>query len=226
MEFIVIDNVWKNLAGEEILRGVNLRVKKGEIMALVGPSGSGKTTLLKCINRLMDIDKGDIIIDGKSIYSMEPVKLRRRVCLVHQESPMLPGTVYDNISYGLRLIGEEHEEKVISCMEEVNIPLSYLEKSAEKLSGGERQRVALARAVILEPEILLLDEPTTGIDPKRIKYVEKMILSLVNKMMITVIWVTHDVMQAMRVGTKIANIKDGKIKQLTSPEDFKWGGAY
>ena len=209
-----------------MLRGVDIEVNKGEIMALVGPSGSGKSTLLRCLNRLLEIDSGEIIINGKDIRMISPVALRRNVVLVHQESAMFPGTVYENVAYGPSLLGKVEKEHIIRCLIESGLSGSYAKKDASKLSGGEKNRVALARALALRPKVLLLDEPTEGVDPKKIQHVEKTILDFSKDHHLTVIWVTHNVEQAKRVSTKIANLKDGKVLEVKKTDEFRWEGAY
>jgi putative ABC transport system ATP-binding protein len=226
MACITVKGLRKNLDGNQILRGIDLEVKKGEIMALVGPSGSGKSTLLRCLNRLIEIDEGDITFNGKNMKSIEPVKLRRNVVLVHQESAMFPGTVYENVAYGPSLLGNVQKEHIINCLSESGLSHDYVEKNALKLSGGEKKRVALARALALRPKVLLLDEPTEGVDPKKIEHVEKTILDFSKKHDLTVLWVTHNVQQAKRVSDRIANLKDGRVIEVKKTQEFEWEGAY
>jgi putative ABC transport system ATP-binding protein len=226
MKIITVENAIKSLDNKEILRGVNLNVVKGDILSLVGPSGSGKSTLLRCINRLLEIDQGVIKFNDKDIKNFEPVFLRRKIVLVHQDSVMLEGSVFDNVSYGLKLLGSQDVNLVRKCMSDVGLSLDFLDKSAGKLSGGERKRVALARALCLKPEILLLDEPTSGVDPKNIEKVERNIVDFSKNRKLTVLWVTHYVEQAKRVSDRIANLKDGIVKTIEKTTDFVWEGAY
>ncbi len=226
MNILKIKNAYKKLDKKEILKGLNLNVKKGEIISLVGPSGSGKSTLLRCINRLIDIDSGNIIYDTKDIIEYDTISLRRKIVLVHQESVMLPGTVYDNVSYGSKLIEKNNKGHILKCIEDAGLTIDFKDKNAEKLSGGEKKRVALARALALSPTILLLDEPTNGVDPKNIETVEKNIVDFSKNRDLTVIWVTHYIEQAKRVSDRIANLKDGVVRSVQKTEDFKWEGAY
>jgi osmoprotectant transport system ATP-binding protein len=226
MTILRIDNIKKNLQNKPILKGINLNIKKGEILGLVGPSGSGKSTLLRCINRLIEIDEGEIFFQNENIKKIKPVNLRRKIVMVHQESVMLPGTVYENVSYGPKLIGEIDKDYIYQCIEHSGLPKNFLQKKAEKLSGGEKKRVGLARALALNPNILLLDEPTSGVDPKNVEKVEKNIVGSSKDLDLTVIWVTHYVEQAMRVCNRIANIKEGVVKSIDKTSDFKWRGAY
>jgi len=221
-----VQDLYKTLAGKTIINGANLEVKQGEIMALVGPSGSGKTTLVRCLNRLLEPDKGSIQFNNTDISTIAPQELRRSMVLVHQESVMLPGTVWDNITYGPSLMGEVNAAHIKQSMIDAGIPSDFEQKQAEKLSGGEKKRVALARALALEPQVLLLDEPTSGVDPKNIQTMEKTIVSFSKERKLTVVWITHDVPQAQRVSHRIANLKEGRVTQVSPTKEFQWEGAY
>jgi putative ABC transport system ATP-binding protein len=226
MEYLTIKKLKKKLDGKEILRDITLNIRKGDIIALVGPSGSGKSTLLRCINRLIEADNGKIIFNKKDVKEIPPTTLRRKIVLVLQESVMLPGTVFENISYGPALNGEVDKAHVLKCITDAGLTEDFLEKDAAKLSGGEKKRVALARALALKPSILLLDEPTSGVDPKNVKKVERTILDFSKNRNLTVLWVTHYVEQAMRISNSIVNLKDGKVIEVCKTKDFKWEEAY
>ena len=226
MVCISIKNLKKSLDGKQVLRGVNLDVNKGEIMAVVGPSGSGKSTLLRCLNRLIEMEGGDVFFEGKDIRSLPPVNLRRNIVLVHQESAMLQGTVFDNVAFGPKLLGEVDPAHIHKCLAEAGLPAEFAQKDASKLSGGEKKRVALARALALRPKVLLLDEPTAGVDPKKIEQVEKTIVEFSKNHGLTVLWVTHHMEQAKRVSSRIANLKGGTVREVTKTNEFRWEGAY
>ncbi len=226
MSLIDLQNVCKTLDQKPILSNLNLSIQQGDIMALVGPSGSGKSTLLRCLNRLIEIDSGIIHFNGKTITNYQPTNLRRQMLLVQQESIMFPGTVTDNITYGLQLQGDNNHHSITQLLTDVGLPQEFTHRNAEKLSGGEKKRVALARALALNPQVLLLDEPTSGVDPINIQKIEQTILSISKHKKLTVVWVTHDVPQAKRVSTRIANLKEGHIKSVTKATDFQWEGAY
>lgn len=226
MNIMSIKGAKKKLGENKVLRGIDLDIKEGEILALVGPSGSGKSTLLRAMNRLIEIDSGSIRFRKEDIREMDPVELRRNAVLVPQESVMLPGTVMENVTYGPRLAQMESECNISGCLEDAGLSNRFAKRNASKLSGGEKKRVALARALALKPDVLLLDEPTVGVDPKRVKKVESTILEIAESRELTVIWVTHDAHQAMRIADRIANLKRGRVKEVKRVNEFEWEGAY
>ncbi len=230
---IEIFNLKKMIEKREILKDVNLKVNRGEILTIVGPSGSGKSTLLRCINRLTEFDEGDILVDGISVRRYDPLELRRIVGIVFQLPVMFEGSVEDNIAYGLRISGAMKAEiegdwietEVRKMAKEVGIE-GFLGRDATKLSVGEQQRVALARALILKPKVMLLDEPTSALDPGNEEKIESLILKLVKSKNITVIWVTHDIAQAKRVGDRVAVMRDGRIILVDKAEKIVWREVY
>ena len=230
MNAIEFEGVRKALGGKEVLRGVDLKVGKGEVVAVVGPSGSGKTTVLRCANRLHDLDAGTVRFDGADTSGMDARDLRRRVGMVFQESAMFPGTVRDNIAYGLTVRGVEDPRvllvAVAAAAKAASVPRALLDREADKLSGGERQRVAIARALAIGPEVLLLDEPTSEIDPKRLQHIEEALVAMTRERDASIVWVTHSAGQAKRVADRIANLRDGVITQISPPDEFDWGVAY
>jgi len=221
-----INDLKKSLEGTPVLRSIDLDVRLGEVMGLLGPSGSGKSTLLRCLNRIIEADSGDIFYKEKDLKEYPPNELRKEVVLVPQESVMFSGTVFDNVAYGPSIEGDVNKEHILNCIRDAGLSSDFEQREAEKLSGGEKRRVALARALALEPEVLLLDEPTSGVDPKKKEEVERSILNFSDKRDLTVIWVTHDVDQAKRVSTRIANLRDGLIKGIYGSDDFDGGEAF
>ncbi len=216
----------KSLEDTLVLKDIDLKVRLGEVMGLLGPSGSGKSTLLRCLNRIIEIDSGEIIYKGKDLKDFVPEELRKEVVLVPQESVMFSGTVFDNVAYGPSLQGEVDKKHILNCINDAGLDLKFKDRDARKLSGGEKRRVALARALALKPEVLLLDEPTSGVDPKRKEKVEKSILRFSKKRDLTVLLVTHDVDQAKRVSDRIANLRDGSIRGVYESEEFEGGAAF
>jgi len=226
MNVFSVHKAVKTLGDTRILRGIDLEVREGEVMSLVGPSGSGKSTLLRALNRLLELDSGKIEFRGHPITGMDPVLLRRKAVLVPQEAVMLPGTVMDNVMYGPKLAGLKDGCDAARCLEEAGLSSDFSGKDASKLSGGEKKRVSLARALALRPEVLLLDEPTAGVDPKKVQRMESTILEAARSRGLTVVWVTHDIPQAMRVSDRIANLKEGIVVEVKGSKDFRWEGAY
>ena len=175
---------------------------------------------------MIDPDNGKIWYNKKEITEFSPVDLRKQVVLVHQESVMFAGTVFDNVSFGPNLQGYINKNHITKCLNYAGLTEEFLYKDASKLSGGEKKRVALARALAINPKVLLLDEPTSGVDPKNIETVENNIVDFSKNLKLTILWVTHYIEQAKRVSGRIANLKDGIIREVTKTKDFKWEGAY
>jgi ABC-type multidrug transport system ATPase subunit len=221
-----IKNLSKTLQQTPILNNITFDIKKGEIVTIVGPSGGGKTTLLRCLNRLIEVDNGTITFDNKQITEYVPSELRKNMVLVPQESVMFPGTVKENIGLALKIHNTYNKTHILQSLTDTGLPKKFLKKKAQQLSGGEKKRVSLARALALTPKMLLLDEPTAGIDPKNINTVEQRIISFTKQRNLTVLWVTHDVEQAKRVSDRIANLKQGHVTTITTPNQFQWGEAY
>lgn len=223
MTIYSLRGVGKSLSGRTVLESVDLDVLEGEVTALVGPSGSGKSTLLRLLNRLMEPEAGTIEYRGRPIGDYQVLSLRREAVMVPQDGTVFPGSVADNVAYASRIHGWAPigvEDAIMAA----GLDRSFLMRDAERLSGGERKRVALARALALEPRVLLLDEPTAGVDPRSSAVIEESVLRL-KEGGTTVVWVTHDVEQAKRVSDRVANLKAGKV--VTSTEgDFRWGDAY
>jgi putative ABC transport system ATP-binding protein len=157
---------------------------------------------------------------------MIPSELRKNLVLVPQESVMFPGTVKENISLALKIHNITNTNRITESLTDTGLPTTFLSKKAQQLSGGEKKRVSLARALALSPTILLLDEPTTGIDPKNLHTVEQRIIRFTKQRNLTALWVTHDIAQAKRVSDRIANLKQGQITTITIPKKFHWEEAY
>lgn len=220
-----LQNVGKTLGGKTILRSLTMDIPEGKITSLVGPSGSGKSTLLRMLNRLTDADEGRILYRDQDVRNIDPLALRREAVLIPQDSHMFPGTVRDNILYTVRLLSLPNESPE-QYIEAVGMSTSFLDRDAEKLSGGERKRVAIARSLPLHPRVLLMDEPTAGVDPRNVSILEKLVKGMNEDRGTTVVWVTHDVDQAQRVSHHIANLKEGRMVGMSRREDFQWGEAF
>jgi phosphate transport system ATP-binding protein len=212
--------------GVQALKNIDLDIKPRELFVLMGPSRSGKSTLLRLMNRLSDLVEGGsrdgtILVDGQDIFTPETdvFALRRRVSMVFAIPTPLPGSIYDNLTYGLKMAGlrdrsllDERVERSLhqaALWDEVK---DRLGDSAFALSGGQKQRLCLARSLALEPEVILLDNPTSGLDPISTSLVEASLFEL--KQQYTVVMVPHSVQQAARVADRIAFVMDGEVIEV------------
>ena len=199
--------------GQTVLDRVSFSVAKGECLTVVGPSGAGKSILLKSLNRLIEPSEGKIELFGTNITRIDPIDLRRRVCLVGQVPVLFVGTVRENLAYPFSFKRNQNLKRpdFPTTLESVGLSQSLLERDASKLSVGEQQRVAIARALCLSPEILLLDEPTAPLDHDSAEVVEETIMHLNHDMELTIVMVTHDTDQASRLGDETLRIVDGRV---------------
>lgn len=187
---------------------------QGKITTLVGPSGAGKTTLFRLCNGLISQDTGEIIIDGKDINQYEPTELRRTVGLALQSATMLSGSVYQNLSMPLTLKGEKlPEEQAINLLMDVGLGAEYLQRNVKDLSGGQRQKVSIARTLVNKPKILLLDEITSSLDRVSQQDVEELIKKINTKFEVTIIWITHNLQQAISIGNYTWVMMSGKLME-------------
>ena len=205
----------------------NLNFQEGKIYAIVGPNGSGKTTLLNILNLLEKPDEGQIFFYDQEITNKsnsDILESRRRMTLVNQDPFLFHSTVYDNIAYGLKIRSLSSAEQRIRVKDSLKmVGLSDFEnRRVNQLSGGEAQRVVIARALVIEPEILFLDEPTTSIDQKYITKVEKIIKKIRKELKTTVIFTTHDLSQAYRLADEVISLLEGKIIEKV-PENLLRG---
>jgi ABC-type phosphate transport system, ATPase component len=215
-------NILQGAKTTEILREVSLSVRLGTIHALLGPSGSGKSTLLYTINRLREIWKGEITLEGKEIRQIDVYELRRRVGLVLQKPTFFPGSVGDNILYGPRLWGKDNSTLIDPrhYLEIVQLDPDWLSRDPNTLSGGQQQRVSLARTLANNPEVLLLDEPTSALDTQSREHLEILIKNLCQERKLTVIWVTHDVQQAKRIAQDVTLLYQGRAVEHGDAKGF------
>ena len=190
-----------------MLRDVTLSIPAGST-AVLGPSGSGKSTLLRLLNRLADPDAGTVRFHGTDVRELDPLELRRRVGLVPQLPAPVPGTVADNVRVGPRLHGVDVDPLPPVCL--AGLDESFLERDASRLSVGEQQRVMLARALALEPEVLLLDEPTASLDAAATTAVEDALTTLPD---ISLVLVTHDPAQAGRLAEHTVRLRTGRVTE-------------
>jgi phospholipid/cholesterol/gamma-HCH transport system ATP-binding protein len=215
-----------------VLTGVDLTVASGETLSIVGPSGTGKSVLLKTTIALIVPDKGDVLIDGQSVASASPDELqdiRRKAGYVFQNAALFDSmTVYENVALGLSdamiqsLGRREVARRVAASLEDVNLDAALvMNKLPAELSGGMRKRVGLARAIVGEPQILLYDEPVTGLDPVNSAAVDRLISAIAERMHVTSIVVTHDIEGAMTISDRIALLEGGKLRFIGTPDEFR-----
>lgn len=218
----------------EVLHGIDLKVFANVVTAVIGPSGCGKSTLLRSLNRMTEVVRrahieGEILLDDEEIARMDVVKLRRRVGMVFQRPNPFPKSIFENVAYGLRINGYkgglsdavEHSLRRAALWDEVK---DQLQKSAYALSGGQQQRLCIARALAVDPEVLLLDEPCSALDPITTAKIEELLFQL--KASCTIIIVTHNMQQAARASDFTAFLLDGQLveyqstrKLFTTPSD-------
>lgn len=212
MPKLSIQNLSLKRGGTTVLKDISLDVAAGELLVVIGPSAGGKSSLLRCINRLNDIESGEIKLDGRSIYDMPVTELRRQVGMMFQKTAAFEGTVADNIAFGARAQGEALSRAVIlDLMAQASLDAELLDKPASELSGGQEQRLAIARALALGPSLLLLDEPTSSLDPIATSNVEDSLLRLRENTNLTMIWVSHAIEQARRVGSRVLLLDGGRV---------------
>ena len=194
--------------GTTILDRATGEVPDDGITAILGPSGSGKSTLLRLCNRLEVPTSGVVRFRGDDVQSLDPLTLRRRVGMVFQRPTPFPGSVRDN----LRVARPDGDDSLFTrVLDRAVLPASFLERRADDLSGGEQQRVCLARSMVVEPEVLLLDEPTSSLDPDATKLLEQAIETAVDEGL-RVLWVTHDLAQAERLSPRRLLVEEGRIR--------------
>ncbi|HIJ08413.1 TPA: ABC transporter ATP-binding protein [Candidatus Bathyarchaeota archaeon] len=217
-----LKNVTKTYGDKIVLDSINLKINKGEILALLGPNGSGKTTILKIFSLLEPPTNGEVTISGESVNTKNTERIRMLVTLVFQKTTLFSTSVYNNVSYGLKIRKMPKEtcnQAVKKALELVKLE-GFENRSASKLSGGEQQRVALARALVLDPTLLLLDEPTANLDPKNASILEEIIAKVNRELKTTIVLATHNMFQAKKLPHRIALISEGKITEIGQPVDI------
>lgn len=218
--------IQKKYGQEEVIKEHSFKIEDGELFVLVGQSGSGKTTTLKMINRLVEADSGSIFIDGKDITSMPLRKLRLDIGYVLQSIALFPNlTVRENIELIPEMkkwqAAKRHKESD-ELLEKVGLEaLKYKDRYPRELSGGEQQRVGILRAIIAQPKILLMDEPFSALDPISRKSLQLLTKSLHKEFNMTIVFVTHDMSEALDIADRICVMKEGEILQIASPKDIR-----
>ncbi|MFC2169371.1 ABC transporter ATP-binding protein [Acidobacteriota bacterium] len=225
---IKIVDLYKSFDQKKVLRGVNLEIRKGEILVIIGQSGSGKSVLIKHLIGLIKPDRGKIFVDGievTSIKSYERHEVNRKFGLLFQASALFDSlTVAQNVSFGLERYTDYPREKIDTIAREslARVGLKGVEALMPfELSGGMKKRVGLARAVAYSPEIILYDEPTTGIDPIRADAINELIIVMKKQLNVTTVVITHDMVSSYKVADRIAMLYEGKIVEVGTPDEIK-----
>lgn len=226
MALVEFRGVSYEIAGKPILSDVSLRVEPGETLVLLGRSGSGKTTALKMINGMLFPTRGQVVVDGKPTTEWDPIRLRRRMGYVIQEVGLFPHfTVRDNIGLVPKLEGwtpVDIDSRVDLLLERIGMPpAEFRTRYPRQLSGGQRQRVGVARALAADPPVLLFDEPFGALDPVTRLELQQQFLSLQRDFKKTSIFVTHDVREAMHLGSNIALLAGGRLDFVAPPREFR-----
>lgn len=222
--------VWKTFEEGPVLRGVDLVLDRGETLGLIGPSGSGKSVLLKCMIGLRSIDAGELLFEGRSVPDMSPdeqTRMRQRVGFLFQAGGLFDSmTVRENLEYGLRerffasVSDKELRRRVAWALEAVGLSTSESDTLPADLSGGMQKRVGLARTIITRPEVVLLDEPTQGLDPPNAHRISDLILDLEGRLGLTAVIVSHDLRTVFTVCGRVAVLDEGRIQQTGPPAEL------
>ncbi|MGI5949793.1 MAG: ABC transporter ATP-binding protein [Peptoniphilus sp.] len=225
IELIEFKNVSKVYPGNNVAaKDINLKFKDGEFICFIGASGSGKTTCMRMINRMNDITSGDILINGVNIKDMDAVSLRRQIGYVIQQIGLLPHmTVYDNIVLVPRLLKwDEDKLRPIAenLIKKVDLPVTYLDKYPSELSGGQQQRIGVIRALAADQDIILMDEPFGALDPITRDALQKLVKKLQREMGKTIVFVSHDMDEALNLADRIVIMQKGEVVQFDTPENI------
>ncbi|MFU0825628.1 ABC transporter ATP-binding protein [Clostridium sp.] len=222
---IELRKVKKAFKNVEILKEIDLTINKGELVVLIGPSGCGKTTTLKMLNKLIKPTSGQILINGEDISKKDTIELRRNIGYVIQQTGLFPHmTVGDNIGLVPYLKGwsdEDIRKRIEELLQMVGMdPEKYIDRYPRELSGGQQQRIGVARAFATDPDIILMDEPFSALDPITRNQLQDELFSLQEKLKKTIVFVTHDMDEALKLGDRICIMKDGMVLQYDTPENI------
>lgn len=222
LKFENVSKVYKG--NKRAVNNLNFEIEKGEFIVLIGPSGCGKTTTMKMINRLIEPTEGKILLNGRDISTMDPVDLRRQIGYVIQQIGLFPHmTIEQNISLVPRLLKwpeEKQRKRASELLDLVNMTPDYLDRYPDELSGGQQQRIGVLRALAADPPLILMDEPFSALDPITRDSLQAEIKNLQRKLNKTIVFVTHDMDEALKLADRIMILKDGRIVQFDTPEEI------
>ncbi|WP_436513065.1 ATP-binding cassette domain-containing protein [Clostridium thermobutyricum] len=223
---IVFKNITKSYGEKNILKDFSLNIKKGEFLTIIGSSGCGKTTVLKMINGLIKPNKGNVFVDGKDISKINLIDMRRKIGYVIQGVGLFPHMkIKNNISYTLNLEKKENKEEILSKVKKlvkiVGLDEEIINRYPNELSGGQRQRVGIARALVGEPDIILMDEPFGAVDEITRKLLQDEIYKIYKKYNVTIVFITHDIREALKLGTRVIVMDNGEIVQSGTPKEIR-----
>jgi tungstate transport system ATP-binding protein len=215
-----LQNVSKQHGNSFALGVDELNVAAGELFCLLGPTGAGKTTLLRLLSGLEPPTSGNVNFEDRPLYGPgAPLVVLRRIAMVHQRPLLLTGTVLYNVEYGLRVRAGSSGSRVEAVLDRLGLT-KLAGQSARTLSGGQVQLVAVARALVVEPDVLLLDEPTASLDPARVALMEEAVLDVQRRRKMTVVWATHNLFQARRVGHQVGLLLNGSLIEVAPTQRF------
>ena len=223
--------VWKSYSGRDVLAGVNLKIRRGEVLCVLGPSGTGKSVTLRHINGLTQPDAGDVLVFGESVVNLSEEQLspvRRRTAMLFQGGALFDSmNVEENVAFPVREHTDKSDEEISAIVAEkltmVGLP-GIQRKMPSELSGGMRKRVALARSIALDPEIILYDEPTTGLDPLSSEKIAQLIVDINVRLQTTSVVVTHDIVAARTVANRLAFLQQGRFQFIGTFDEAARGG--
>jgi len=222
---LTFENVTKIYSGnKKAVNNLNLEIEKGEFICFIGPSGCGKTTSMKMVNRLIEPTEGRILIDGKDIMKQNRVQMRREIGYVIQQIGLFPHmTISDNITLVPKLLQwskEKRRERAEELIKLVNLPEEYLDRYPQELSGGQQQRIGVLRALASNPPLILMDEPFGALDPITRDGLQEEFKNLQRKLGKTIVFVTHDMDEAIKLADRIVIMRDGEIVQVDTPDEI------
>ncbi len=226
MEIIHLEHVSKSFGEQKVLNDISLDIREGEILTVIGRSGCGKTTLLRLINGLQKPDTGRVCVEGEDVAKTDLIALRRKIGYVIQNKGLFPHmTVEKNITYVPVISGRkdkaENHRLALELLNLAGLDETYAGRYPDELSGGQQQRVGIARALASKAKILLMDEPFGALDEITKRSMQKELLALQEKLKMTVVFVTHDIREAMCLGSRVLVMEQGKIAQLDEPERLR-----